>query len=127
MSKENETKLGLLITHFVMSAGVLKQGDNLELEHEPLKEALANVLVLIRELQEKVRKVGKVVDVFWDRQGWYTIELESGKISQEYDTLDRCLKSVVLQGYIINDVRRSRGPAPQPTMVLPERKLNDAE
>lgn len=69
-----------------------------------------------------------VVDVFWDRQGWYFVHAaDSSKISEEFEDLDACVRHVVLNNYKLRDVRRTRGAVPAPKMKVPERKPNDAE
>ncbi len=128
MKTEEANKLGLLITHFGVSAGVVKQDDVVELDEESLKKVLLAALTRIRGLEEQVRKIGKVVDIFWDRQGWYIVEVaDSTKVSVEHLDIDLAVKSAAAQGYIIRDVRRTRGHVPQPKMPVPERKPNDAE
>lgn len=128
MKTEEANKLGLLITHFGASTGVVRQGDVVELEEEPLKKVLLDTLNYIRELEEQVWKIGKIVDIFWDRQGWYIVEVaDPVKISVEHPDINSALKSAAAQGYIIRDVRRTRGHVQQPKVPLPERKLNDAE
>lgn len=124
---ENEKKLALAIFNFGRDiGGVLADGAVVEsLTGPQLQLILDDAKDRIAELTEKVRKVGKIVDIFWERQGYYIVELDSGKLSEEYTTIDLAVKSAAAQGYLIREVRRTRGGVPQPKVPLPERR--DAE
>lgn len=127
MKTEEANKLGVTIIHFGVSAGVVQQGDVVELEEESLKKVLLDTLRRIRELEEQVRKIGQVVDIFWDRQGWYIVEIHDvTKVSAEYPDINAATKSAAAQGYIIREIRRTRGHVPQPKVPALERK-QDAE
>lgn len=116
--------LGLLITHFCMSVGVVGE-EGLELDVASLRAALVKANDKFAALEEKVAKVGKVVDIFWERQGWYVVEVATGTLSVEHPSIDHATKSAAAQGYIIRDIRRTRGSVAQPKPPAVERR--DAE
>ncbi len=122
---EGEEGLMLLITHFAMSAGVVDES-GLELHVDALKDALLRTLQKIQAMEARLAKVGRLVDIFWERQGWYIVEIETGVTSVEHPNLDLATKSAAAQGYIIRDIRRTRGLVPQPKPLALERK-SDAE
>lgn len=78
------------------------------------------------ELVDAAKAIGNgiSVDIFWDRQGWYFVHVDdSTKVSEEFDTMNACARYLVLHGYTINDVRRTRGPAVAPKVPLPPRPV----
>lgn len=100
----------------------LVPADAVALTEAQLLHVLLGAKTLIDDLQEKVRKVGKVVDIFWERQGYYIVEVDTQKVSVEHSTIDLALKSASSQGYIIREVRRTRGSVAQPKVPLPEKR-----
>lgn len=71
---------------------------------------------------------GITVDIFWDRQGWYFVDINNhSQVSQEFALLNDCVRYIVLHGYTLRDVRRTRGTVPQPKPKLPERKPSGVE
>ena len=105
----------------------LVRGNVTEASGPQLLQILDDARTLIgsaNELVDAAKAVGNGirVDVFWDRQGWYFVHVDDNtKVSEEYGTMNACLRYLVLRGYTINDIRRTRGSAVAPTVPLPPR------
>lgn len=71
---------------------------------------------------------GITVDIFWERQGFYFVHVDDLKqVSTEYPSLDACVRYLVLRGYTIREVHRTRRSVLQPTPPAPPRPAGGAE
>lgn len=92
-----------------------------------------NLLIMLQTVKSNYysalpKQNGERVDVFWDRQGWYFVQIDDySVVSSEFADINDCLKTAILAGYKIRDVRRTRGPVPAPKTPLTPRKVSDAE
>lgn len=128
-------KLGDYIIRFGVAAGIVsKEAANAGSFTGPqlfqiLDDALA-VHATAQELVDAGKAVGNgiTVDIFWERQGFYFVHIDDlDKVSEEHTSLDACVRYLVLRGYTIRDVRRTRGAVKQPKPPVVPRKSNDAE
>lgn len=125
-------KLGDAIIRFGLGSGILKEGsDHLTVPQllQVLDDA-QSVFAYANELVNAAKAIGNgiTVDVFWERQGYYFNYVDDlTKVSEEYPTLNACVRHLVLHGYTLRDVHRTRRSVPQPSPKLPERKPSDAE
>jgi len=125
-------KLGDAIIRFGIQAKLLRE-DASSLTGPQLLQVLDDALTIIssaNELVDAAKALGNgiTVDIFWERQGFYFVHIDDlTKVSEEYPTLNDAVRYLVLRGYTIRDVRRTRGPVAQPNPPLPPRKPNDAE
>lgn len=125
-------KLGDAILRFGLNAKLVPDGiTTLTLDQLLiLLENASTIIASANELVDAGRMLGNgiTVDIFWERQGFYFVNVADLKeVSTEYPTLDACVRHLVLRGYTIRDVRRTRGPVAQPQPPLPTRKASDAE
>lgn len=125
-------KLADAIIRFGIDSNLLADGaKNLSLDG--LLQVLADAGTIIGSANElvdaaKALNNGITVDIFWERQGFYFVHIDDlTKVSEEYPTLDACVRYLVLRGYTIRDVRRTRGPVAQPKPPLPTRPSGGGE
>lgn len=125
-------KLADAIMRFGLNSKLIPEGTaNLTLDQLlVLLEKAQTLIASANELVDAGRALGNgiTVDIFWERQGFYFVHIDDlTKVSEEYPALNDVVRYLVLRGYTIRDVRRTRGPVAQPKPPLPPRKSSDAE
>jgi hypothetical protein len=125
-------KLGDAILRFGIQSKLLREDAN-NLTGPQLLQVLDDALSIISSANElvdagKALGNGITVDIFWERQGFYFVNVDDlTQISEEYPDLNAVLRYLVLRGYTIRDVRRTRGPVAQPKQPLPQRPPGGGE
>lgn len=128
-------KLGDAIIRFGVAAGIVsKEAANAGAFSGPQLLQILDDALLVHASAQELMDAGKAigngitVDIFWERQGFYFVNINKlTEVSEQYTTLNDCVRYLVLHGYTLRDIHRTRRSVLQPTPPAQPRKPSDAE
>ncbi len=113
-------KLADAIMRFGIDTKLLRE-DATKLTGPQLLQVLDDARLVIgtaNELVDAAKALGRgiEVEIFWERQGYYFVDVaDRTKVSEEFESLDACTRYVVLHGYKLVDIHKTRRSVRQPT------------